>query len=831
MRLPLIFMCTGLVFYSSLGFSEGYEFDASEIGSDVDVSFFNQGGQLPGMYYVDVVINGKIVDTRNVNFKVIKNVNGLSSLEPCLDAESLSRYGIKVEDYIDVPVGVDNKLNIEQCIDLYKIEKSTTKLDLGEQKLILYVPQLAMHQSVNGVAPKELWDDGITAFLMNYRASATRVLYNGEYGKIIDSKFIQLEPGGNIGPWRIRNLTSWNNSSYESGKWDSPYIYAERGLYKSNSRLTLGDRYTPSDIFDSVPFRGVMLASDESMVPYDQREFSPVIRGVARTQARIEVKQNGYTIHNVTVSPGPFAISDLPLSSGSGGDLQVTVWETDGSPQDFTVTYSTPAVALREGYLKYNIMIGQYRSGESFSPGVLQTTFMYGLPWYLTTYSGIQFSENYLATSLGMGFSLGKLGALSLDGTSTRSKYKSEITDTGHMWRLRYNKLFELTNTNFSLASYKSYSLGYHSLSDVINSYSSPSMYRNDNQSKSASNLSLNQSFGSLGGLNINASRSDYWNNSGYNYSFGLGYGVMLKGASLSLNWTKNLRHEQDGNTYSDSVTSLWMSIPLRGFLDGNVSTSYQLISPSVGDVSHEVGLQGYGFEKKLSWDVRQRYLTSMSDSNNSSIRMTVHGNYGDIGGNYSYTPNVRQIGANFSGGVIVHGNGITLSQALSDTTALIDARGVSGVRVYSGNNRETDFRGFTTATYLNPFNENIISLDPDYIPQDSEITQTDKKVVPTKGAVVAAKFNVRKGGRALMRITKVSGDNIPFGSLVLLNKQNASAGVVGDNGEAYLTGLPETGFLLVKWGDDSEQQCQVKYELPKKKNNAGIYIINGVCQ
>ncbi len=42
------------------------------------------------------------------------------------------------------------------------------------------------------------------------------------------------------------------------------------------SRLTVGESYTPSDIFDSVPFRGLMLASDENMVPYSQREFAPV---------------------------------------------------------------------------------------------------------------------------------------------------------------------------------------------------------------------------------------------------------------------------------------------------------------------------------------------------------------------------------------------------------------------------------------------------------------------------------------------------------------------------------------------------------------------------
>ncbi len=45
-----------------------------------------------------------------------------------------------------------------------------------------------------------------------------------------------------------------------------------------------------------------MLGSDESMVPYNQRAFAPVVRGVARTQARIEVRQNGYLIQSQTVA-------------------------------------------------------------------------------------------------------------------------------------------------------------------------------------------------------------------------------------------------------------------------------------------------------------------------------------------------------------------------------------------------------------------------------------------------------------------------------------------------------------------------------------------------
>ena len=95
-----------------------------------------------------------------------------------------------------------------------------------------------------------------------------------------------------------------------------------------------------------------MLGSDELMVPYSQREVAPVVRGIAR----VEVRQGGYVIYSTTVAPGPFALTDL--SAGSNGDLLVTVVETDGAPQVFTVPWTAPAIALREGYLKYNLMAG-----------------------------------------------------------------------------------------------------------------------------------------------------------------------------------------------------------------------------------------------------------------------------------------------------------------------------------------------------------------------------------------------------------------------------------------------------------------------------------------
>ncbi len=85
-------------------------------------------------------------------------------------------------------------------------------------------------------------------------------------------------------------------------------------------------------IFDSVPFRGAQLASDDDMLPDSLRGYAPVIRGIARTNAQVIVKQNGYTIYQSYVSPGAFEIADM-YPTGSSGDFDVTIKEADGSEQ------------------------------------------------------------------------------------------------------------------------------------------------------------------------------------------------------------------------------------------------------------------------------------------------------------------------------------------------------------------------------------------------------------------------------------------------------------------------------------------------------------------
>ncbi|HGY1772661.1 fimbria/pilus outer membrane usher protein [Citrobacter koseri] len=851
MRISLLTLSVCIACSSGSVYARSYTFDPTMLGlsgDKVDMSLINQGGQLPGTYPVDVIINGDRVDSRDVTFKPRKNDAGGIGLEPCLSVEQLSLYGVNVEKYPALSASAKEG----GCARLAAIPDAKADFQFYNQQLLLSVPQVAMRPKLSGIAPQQLWDDGIPALLMGYNANINRTENRGNSGgnESNNSSYVQLNPGANLGPWRLRNQTNWSKQSNDDeGKWQTVYTYAERGLYDMKSRLTLGDRSTPDDVFDSVPFRGVMLGSDDNMVPYNQREYAPVIRGIARTQARVEVKQNGYTVYSQTVAPGPFALTDLNVSGGdTGGDLQVTVWETDGSPQVFTVPFQSPAIALHEGYLKYNVMTGRYRPASSgVGDTVGQATVMYGLPWNLTVYGGAQAADHYQSAALGLGLSMGEWGAVSLDGSGSHGQRQNQDTENGAAWRIRYSKDVAATDTTLTMTSYQYASAGYNTLSDVLDTWGS-----NDNDStewftgnspydrrKSTSSVTLSQSTRNWGYLNLNGSRTDYWNRPGHDDSYGVSYGFSVYGASVSLGLTRNKQYNDNGDQRSDTISSLYVSVPLDRLLrtgSSSLNATYQMNS-SKDTTNNQAGLTGSSFDNQLSWDVSQSRRTgdSVSDSNNSAMHATWYGRYGQLGGNYSYSQHQRLMGASVSGGIVAHENGVTLGQSLGDTMALIEAPGAAGVPVTGFPGISTDFRGYTTKANLTPYQENTISLDPSALPPDAEISQTDTKVVPTQGAIVPAKFRTRVGGRALMTLSRADGEMVPFGSVVTLGQgdnSGAAAGIVGDKGLVYLTGLPPEGILVVREGEQS--QCRVDYVLPddkKDKNAAGLYTMAGTCK
>lgn len=119
------------------------------------------------------------------------------------------------------------------------------------------------------------------------------------------------------------------------------------------------------------------------MLPSSLTGFAPVVRGVAKSNATVIVRQNGYIIYQSAVPQGAFALKDLNTTN-SGGDLDVTIKEEDGSEQHFTQPYASLAILKREDQTDVDISAGELRDQNDFQPTVFRrrcyTVFLRVLP-------------------------------------------------------------------------------------------------------------------------------------------------------------------------------------------------------------------------------------------------------------------------------------------------------------------------------------------------------------------------------------------------------------------------------------------------------------------
>ncbi|HHR5975922.1 TPA: fimbria/pilus outer membrane usher protein, partial [Providencia alcalifaciens] len=260
------------------------------------------------------------------------------------------------------------------------------------------------------------------------------------------------------------------------------------------------------------------------------------------------------------------------------------------------------------------------------------------------------------------------------------------------------------------------------------------------------------------------------------------------------------------------------LSVPFSLFTQDrdvqSIYATYSLSHDQNGRTQNNSGLSGSLMDGKLSYGASQSW-GNKGQIANTNLNAGYQGDKGSISGGYSYSNNAQSINMNASGGALLHSEGLTLSRSMGDSVALISAPGAEDVSV-NGGTAVTDWRGYAVAPYLSDYNKNSIGLDPSTLPENVDLPQSNTNVYPTKGAVVKASFRTRIGYQVLMTL-KQGAKSVPFGAIATLITDNSAdnmSSIVGDGGQVYLTGLPETGELLVKWGDAAAQQCQVNFDL-----------------
>ncbi|HED8777967.1 TPA: fimbrial biogenesis outer membrane usher protein, partial [Pseudomonas aeruginosa] len=393
------------------------EFLNNEGGAPVELKYFENGNSVsPGTYSVDIHLNQIMIRREDVVFSADPETG---SVRPVVRVGLLKEIGVDIarltRDKL-IPDNLENNtpLNVAELIPGASIE-----FDVNSLSLLVSIPQLYVQRHSRGYVDPSLWDDGVTALFSNYQANFTR---NTNFGQNSDYRYLGLRNGFNLFGWRLRNDSSLSGGTGMRNKFSSNRTYVERDIRALKGTLSLGELYTSAqgDAFESVRMRGVQLQSDIGMLPDNEISYTPVVRGIAETNATVEVSQNGFVIYSTNVPPGAFEITDI-YPSGSNGDLEVKIIEADGRQRSFKQSYSYLPVMTRKGNLRYGLAAGEYHNDGQPSVNLLQGSAVYGLSDRVTGFGGLLAAEKYNATNLGLGFNT-PLGGFSADVTHSQSR-------------------------------------------------------------------------------------------------------------------------------------------------------------------------------------------------------------------------------------------------------------------------------------------------------------------------------------------------------------------------------------------------------------------------
>ncbi|RJT32580.1 fimbrial biogenesis usher protein [Rahnella woolbedingensis] len=858
-KYPLSALAALIAFYSVNASAEEYfnpAFLSGDTAAVADLSRFEGGAQAPGTYRVDTYLNDTFQSRKDIQFLPASATSAVTTddtgLIPCLTPAMLTKMRVNTQNLPAL-----KNVKPDACLELPSVVKgSTTRFDFENLRLDISVPQAMMMNSARGYIPPSQWDEGINALMLNYNFTGS----NSDDGNGSDSKdfFLGLNSGVNVGAWRLRDYSTWSyNSNRLHDKSQIQHIntWVERAIVPLRSELVMGDSTTPSDVFDSLGFRGVQLASDDNMLPDSLRGFAPTIRGIAHSHARVTIRQNSYIIYQSYVPPGAFTINDL-FPTSSSGDLVVEVKESDGSLDIYTVPYSSVPVLQREGHLKYSVTAGKYRSNsdQQEEVGFAQSTAIWGLPAGFTAYGGFQAAQHYKALALGTGVNIGEFGALSFDVTQATSELADESTHRGSSLRFLYSKSLQNMGTSFQLIGYRYSTEGFYTLEDTTRKQMKgfadndldeeghehipeaiTDYYNLHNTKRDKIQLNVSQQLGTNGSLYISGSRQSYWGSDELNTLLQTGYSGNLYGVSWTLNYSYN---KIPGMNDADQRVAIGISIPLSQWLFPSSDITHQshsaYASTSIstdmrGNTTESAGINGTLLEDdNLSYSVQQGYQNNGGGSN-GAVSADYNGSWGNanVGYNYSNGSGYQQVNYGMSGAVVAHRNGITLSQPLGDTNVLIAAPGAGDVKVEDSSGIRTDWRGYAIVPYATTYRMNRVALETTSLPENVDLDETVVSVVPTRGALVRAKFSTHIGARVLITLTH-AGNVVPFGALVTTEDGNSS--IVGDDGQVYLSGLADRGKLTVSWGKAASQQCVAQYSLVPDAASHAITKLTRAC-
>ncbi|ASV56845.1 outer membrane usher protein PapC [Lelliottia jeotgali] len=579
-----------------------------------------------------------------------------------------------------------------------------------------------------------------------------------------------------------------------------------RALKALRAQLMLGENYLNSGMFDSFRYTGASIVSDDNMLPPNLRGYAPEVTGVAKTNAKVTVSQEGRVLYETTVAAGPFSIQDL--NNAVNGKLEVKIQEQDGSVRTYELDTATIPYLTRPGTVRFKMATGKpsdyghHVIGDAFATGEASMGISNG--W--SVFGGVLAAGDYNSAAVGIGRDLLAFGAMSFDITQSHAKLEEGVVKKGGSYRLSYSKRFDATDSQVTFAGYRFSERNFMSMSQYLNArydrgYSAGS-------SKEYYTLSFNQQ---IRALNMTAYLSyghqTYWDRPAtdtYNLSLARYFDLWgMKNLSFNLSAYRSKRSGESDDGMFASISIPW----------GNSGTLSYDSQYSQGRSSNTVG-----YSDRLGDHDSYRLNAGIGKDNSKTVSgyLSHQASIADINAAASYeSGNYTSLGMSIDGGLTATTEGAALhrSGALGGTRMLVDVGGVSGVPIRGyGSSTYTNAFGKAVVTEVSSYYRNSVSVDLNELGDDVEATRSVVEGTLTEGAIGYRKFGILEGQKAMAILRLADGSSPPFGSTIV-NLHNEQTGIIAEDGNVWLSGIKPDEKMQVKW--DGEIRCSIT--LPSK--------------
>ena len=584
----------------------------------------------------------------------------------------------------------------------------------------------------------------------------------------IDSTFSRLAADGRI----VRNLTTLTiDARSRLQRWRAGDVIARAG---------------PLD--DSLIVGGLSVSREYGLDPYYQSYPSPSISGTVTTPATVDVYVDGRLVRQEPLAPGPFQVTQLPLSAGLG-TTRVVVRDAFGREQQFVEPYYLTTALLRRGTRDYEYVLGVARSQDLSRPAAYDTPTAVaadrvGLTGWLTAGYRVEADRHTINGGPTVNLRLWRLGEIEWAGAVSRQGRR-----TGEAGHLAY--------------TFTGHAVSLSAVARVFSPQYATLLAPARNRWASLISGVLSVPLGRRISLSVQHTIDDL-------ADVEPGRPMRNRRTALTGTWRTAGRLEFYGtvalNEQTDSARRL----------DVFAGASLLLGTRTAINVAHDrsgaQGLTTVEMQQSLPVGPGFGYRLSGVAGDASSASGSGVLQYQGAFGRYEVTRDVGSAVAgtsiSASGGVVAIGGGLHLTRAVSTSYALVRVPGAAGVRVYDNNQPvgRTDRHGNLLVPNLLPYYGNRLSIADTDLPLDYEIEHTGQTIAPPfqGGALVAFLAERIQGVTGRVVLTHGAARTVPvYGNLVVTVKGVRQVSPIGAQGEFYFENLPAGPHpAAVEFGD-----------------------------